>query len=454
MALLIAALACAGIVRPAYAGAAPPAWSIVVKPVGVPVPIYSAFDGPAKTRDYEVRNTTSKTLLVTRVVAGCDCIAPSVPLHGEGGKPQRLPMVLEPGEAMRLSVLLHLNHLSIGYLDEVVQVIGRTLPAANESTNGDEGVLGAFYVRARMESPVSVSVRFDGEGSVRPVASGQLPLNVDLGNISPPSPGERRKVVTVSLTADPHLLPPDDLRKSIKLEGGAAHFQIARVEDTRAHDGHRRVLRFALSINSDARQSSFRETLDVRPEIVGNDEDRGLRRWAAASRNALGRVSLAVSGRVVGDIRADPEAVTLGLYVRAGAVMTASGRLDALDPAVGTIYLIPRDAAVLRGAQIQADNRLVIAYLIPADQQKPTDGNPWRDASMLRVQVAPDVVRSYRRNGRVPVPALLAPNPLAPRMEAAETGAVRYLHTSVRIVSERSPAVVIPVTIMIAQFQK
>jgi len=387
-------------------------WGVSVKAVGAALPVYSMADGPTKIRDYLVKNTSTHSETITSVASECDCVTPSIPPVGIDGKPQHLPCILGIGDSILVRVAIHLDHLEPGILEKTIEILG--------DGAAPSGVIGAFYARARIMSPISVKVT---PGTVDsqppwPIDAGTIPLTVGK------SP-HRKHRFEITVTADNRLLSPVDPRKSLALVSDDPLLEITRVSSKRAQE-----FRFEVAVENDRPRPSFSVRLSVLPRTTLRNA--ALSAWLRSSRLALRGSDFIVTGSVIGSVRATPEAVTLGLYPRTGQPQT--DRLDPLDPAGADVEL---QSSHLEGLRIEADSRLVSVKLTQ---------------STLRVQAAPYLIRTYRAGGEIPRKARLA-STLPSTIGDPVTGQASMLYTNVRIFSGDEPPLVIPVTIMIEPFQ-
>ena len=379
-----------------------PAWSVLVKPVGNPVPTYSLLDGPTKTRDYTVKNVTASAITITDVRAGCDCVTPSIPAVGIDGRPQKLPLILAAGDTALLQVTMHIDHFTPGTLDETVEILGQV---GNGLTITD---LGAFYVRAAISSPVSAVITRPGDQTG---ASYALPDQVDIGDLRV---GERwTSVLKVTLSADSRL-------RDVALQSQSPTIRVTREPNASTYD---------VAVRTDSPKPSFLETLQL---VSGRSKVRG--------------VSLQVAGRVDGDIRVEPESLMLSLYRKSGQPVM----LDPLDPAAATIDVLGRDTRMPQ-PRIVFDHKLLAVATV--DGGADDDSMPgWRRTARLSIQVAPDVVKAYREHGTIPAEA--RPLSTSPR-GVSDTDRVNpspAMRTSIRVIPTSGQPVDIPVTVLIPEF--
>jgi len=383
-------------------------WGVSVKPVGTALPIYSMADGPVKMRDYLVKNTSTHPETITSVASECDCITPSVPPVGIDGKPQHSPCVLGIGDSILVRVAIHLDHLEPGTLEKTIEILG------DGAASG--GVIGAFYVRARIVPPISVKI-------TPGIVVSQPPWSIDAGTIPLTVTKSRHHArrFSIIVAADNRLLPIGDRRKSLTLISNDPLIKVTPVSSKRAQE-----FRFEVAIDNDRPRPSFSVRLSVVPSTTASDG--ASRAWIKSSRFALRGSDFVVTGSVIGAVRAMPEAVTLGLYPRTGQPQT--DRLDPLDPAGADVMLQGRN---MRGLRIEVDGRLVSVK---------------RTGDRLRVQVAPYLVRQYRSGGEIPRKAWLA-STLPSTIGDVATGQPSMLYTNIRIFAENEPPVIVPITIMV-----
>jgi len=310
----------------------------------------SPLDVPAVSHVFLFRNRSSGPTTIVRLVGSCPCTSGAiVGIIGANGKERRihpesagLPVTLGAGEAAQIRVTIDLKEPAPALVRKALSVIGIDVAAATPHTIASLALQGTILPAIEVDSPV-----------------------LDLGSVMPsgrpvPSPeDERRWTVTVSY--DPRVgdsLPPlassnlyirvtalpETNELSAAQTGPAMQTTPANLPDRLTC--HRR---FAVSIAPDAPLGLIDGMLTFAVPGKATDPTRSA---------VLRSVSVLVTGRIVGDLSAQPPLLALGTVPASVAGASAPA-------AVRQISLRATNSAALSGLAATTPSRWLRVVVLP-----------------------------------------------------------------------------------------